>query len=212
MTLLCHCGPQIGAALLLHTASGLSHFIPTAGVVENILGRVLEAFQVRMGSLLGTALSKGFAENPALALQMAAEPAALLAGDPVAFFLGRATDTSEGFVKSVMQTGFGGGDESVDTSILTQLAQVCWCLKAQIVMSRTCHLRHSLCMCAATKAACRHATLQQYTGGIHAHFNVVDYTGQSDISTVTGMGSPSSHPQHNRSQVICKLTVPCHTS
>lgn len=78
-----------------------------------------------MGSLLGYALSKGLAENSALALQMAAEPAALLAGDPVAFFMGKATDTTESFVKAVMQSGFGSGDESVETSILTQFAQVC---------------------------------------------------------------------------------------
>ena len=95
-----------------------------AGVVENILGRVLEAFQGRMSSLLGTALSKGFTENPALALLMASEPAALLAGDPVAFFVGKATETTESFVKAVVQSGFGSGDESLETSILTQLVQV----------------------------------------------------------------------------------------
>lgn len=78
-----------------------------------------------MGSLLGYALSKGLAENSALALQMAAEPSALLAGDPVAFFMGKATDTTESFVKAVMQSGFGSGDESVETNILTQFAQVC---------------------------------------------------------------------------------------
>ena len=94
------------------------------GVVENILGRVLEAFQARMGSLLGYALSKGYAENPAMALQMAAEPAAVLAGEPVAFFVGKATDTTESFVKALMQSGLGSGDESTETIVLMQLAQV----------------------------------------------------------------------------------------
>ena len=94
------------------------------GVVENILGRVLEAFQARMGMLLGYALSKGFAENPAMALQMAAEPAAVLAGEPVAFFVGKATETTESFVKAVMQSGLGSGDESTETIVLMQLAQV----------------------------------------------------------------------------------------
>jgi len=94
------------------------------GVVENILGRVLEAFQARMGSLLGYALSKGFAENPAMALQMAAEPAAILAGEPVAFFVGKATETTESFVKAVMQSGLGSGDESTESIVLMQLAQV----------------------------------------------------------------------------------------
>jgi hypothetical protein len=94
------------------------------GVVENILGRVLDAFQARMGSLLGYALSKGFAENPAMALQMAAEPAAVLAGEPVAFFVGKATETTDSFVKAVMQSGLGSGDESTEAIVLMQLAQV----------------------------------------------------------------------------------------
>ena len=97
-----------------------------AGVVENILGRVLDAFQVRMGSLLGSSLSKGLAENAALALQMAAEPAALLATYPQAFYVGKANETMEGFVKAVTQAGFGGGDDTSETAVLAQLAQVCW--------------------------------------------------------------------------------------
>ena len=95
-------------------------------MVENILGRVLDAFQVRMSSLLGSSsLCKGLAENPALALQMAAEPAALLAACPEAFFVSKANDSMEGFVKAVVQAGFGSGDESSETAVLMQLAQVC---------------------------------------------------------------------------------------
>ena len=100
--------------------------VANAGVVENILGRVLEAFQVRMGSLLGSSLTKGLAENPALAGQMAAEPAALLATYPQAFFVGKANENMEGFVKAVTQAGFGTGDSASETAVLTQLAQVCW--------------------------------------------------------------------------------------
>lgn len=103
------------------------------GVVENILGRVLEAFQARMGSLLEYALSKGFAENPAMALQMAAEPAAILAGELVAFFVGKATETTESFVKAVMQSGLGSGDESTETIVLMQLAQVSMQLHVMIM-------------------------------------------------------------------------------
>ena len=95
-----------------------------AGVVENILGRVLDAFQVRMGSLLGSSLSKGLAENTALAVQMAAEPAALLATYPQAFFVGKANETMEGFVKAVTQAGFGSGDDTGETAVLAQVAQV----------------------------------------------------------------------------------------
>lgn len=47
------------------------------GVVENILGRVLDAFQARMSSLLGGATSKTLAENPQLATLMAQEPSAV---------------------------------------------------------------------------------------------------------------------------------------
>ena len=94
-------------------------------MVENILGRILDAFQVRMSSLLGNSLSKGLAENPALALLMAAEPAALLASRPEAFFVGKASETTESFVKSIMQSGFGTGGEGIAVSILLQLAQVC---------------------------------------------------------------------------------------
>ncbi len=47
-----------------------------AGVVENILGRVLDAFQAHMHALLGNAACKTLAENPQLALLMAREPAA----------------------------------------------------------------------------------------------------------------------------------------
>lgn len=93
-------------------------------MVENILGRILDAFQARMGSVLGSCLSRGFAENPALALLMAAEPAAVLASRPEAFFVGKANETAESFVKAVMQSGFGSGDESTEMAVLTQLAQV----------------------------------------------------------------------------------------
>ena len=95
-------------------------------MVENILGRVLDALQGRMGTLLGSSLSKGLAENTSLAVQMAAEPAALLATYPHAFFVGKANESMEGFVKAVTQAGFGCGDDTSETAVLAQLAQVCW--------------------------------------------------------------------------------------
>lgn len=95
-----------------------------AGVVENIVGRVLDAFQMRINSLLGNSLSRTFAENASLAQQMAAEPAALLLHSPVAFFLGKPTDTIDAFQKAVQQTGFGTGEEAAQVAVLMQLAQV----------------------------------------------------------------------------------------
>ena len=56
---------------------------------------------------------------------MAAEPAAVHAGKPVAFFVGKATDTSDSFVKAIVQSGFGSGDSATETVVLQQFAQVC---------------------------------------------------------------------------------------
>lgn len=47
-----------------------------AGVVENVLGQVLEAFQSRMLGLLGRCTSRALADSPQLAASMAKEPSA----------------------------------------------------------------------------------------------------------------------------------------
>ena len=47
-----------------------------AGVVENVLGQVLEAFHSRMTGLLGRCTCRTLADNPQLAAQMAKEPSA----------------------------------------------------------------------------------------------------------------------------------------
>ena len=62
---------------------------PCAGVVENILGRVLDACQTRMNALLAGSLVDSLVKSPAIAALMALEPAALLAGEPAAFFAGK---------------------------------------------------------------------------------------------------------------------------
>lgn len=53
---------------------------PSAGILENILGKVLAAFQGRMSDLLGVTACKALSEDSALAVQMAAEPCAPQAG------------------------------------------------------------------------------------------------------------------------------------
>ena len=58
-------------------------------MVENILGRVLDACQTRMNALLAGSLVDSLVKSPAIAALMASEPAALLAGEPVAFFAGK---------------------------------------------------------------------------------------------------------------------------
>ncbi len=47
-----------------------------AGVVENVLGQVLEAFQSRMTGLLGRCTCRALADNLQLAANMAKEPSA----------------------------------------------------------------------------------------------------------------------------------------
>ena len=47
-----------------------------AGVVENVLGQVLEAFLSRMTGLLGRCACRALADNPQLAALMAKEPSA----------------------------------------------------------------------------------------------------------------------------------------
>lgn len=110
--------------LVPHRNFSMPQALSPAGVVENILGRVLDAFQARINSLLGNSLSRGFAENASLALQMAAEPAALLLHDPIAFFVGKASETPDAFQKALAQAGgLGSGDEAAQTAILAQFSQ-----------------------------------------------------------------------------------------
>ena len=82
--------------------SHASGFGCRAGVVESVLARVMDAFQVRMQGALLAASVKTLSESPAVARLMAAEPAAPQAGSPVAFFTGRHTDSVDAFVTDVL--------------------------------------------------------------------------------------------------------------
>ena len=77
------------------------------GVVESVLARVMDAFQVRMQGALLAASVKTLSESPAVARLMAAEPAAPQAGSPVAFFTGRHTDSVDAFVTDVLNNTGG---------------------------------------------------------------------------------------------------------
>ena len=61
-------------ASLLYIFTGTAWL--AAGVVENVLGQVLEAFQSRMLGLLGRCTSRALADSPQLAAAMAKEPSA----------------------------------------------------------------------------------------------------------------------------------------
>lgn len=70
-----------------------------------VLQRVLDAFQARMGAALGGAAVGRLSESAAVTRAMALEPAAPLAGDPVAFFAGRPDDNLDAFVTEIIRSG-----------------------------------------------------------------------------------------------------------
>ncbi|KAK9837523.1 hypothetical protein WJX81_008555 [Elliptochloris bilobata] len=110
-------------AELLRWAAQMPPFAPEiTGVVENILGRVLDAFQVRSATLLGGAAARALAEAPNLAALMAREPAAPLAGDVLAFFCGRPGDPADAWVASAAG-GFGQGGEAVQFEVVAKVSQ-----------------------------------------------------------------------------------------
>ena len=94
------------------------------GILENLLGKVLEAFQERADTLLGGAGCRALAEDSALAMQMAAEPAASRAGEPVAFFVGRSAEGIDHFVASILHSGFAKGGEAAELAILQRVLKV----------------------------------------------------------------------------------------
>ncbi|KAL4857163.1 Serine/threonine-protein kinase PRP4 [Chlorella vulgaris] len=91
------------------------------GVVENVLGRVVDAFEAQVAALLGGSSAGRLSESLPLVQLMVKEPAAALLGSPVAFFVGRNTEAMESFVSSVIAAGFGANDEAVECDILRRL-------------------------------------------------------------------------------------------
>jgi hypothetical protein len=57
-------------------------------MVENILGRVLDAFQAQLAAAVAGSAAGRLAESIPLVRLMAKEPSATLLGSPVAFFVG----------------------------------------------------------------------------------------------------------------------------
>ncbi|CAL5223744.1 g6305 [Coccomyxa viridis] len=95
------------------------------GVVENVLGQVLEAFQSRMTGLLGRCTCRALADNLQLAANMAKEPSAPQAGEAVAFFVGKngSSDGVDAFVTSALNAGFGSGGEAAQIEVLQRIFQ-----------------------------------------------------------------------------------------
>lgn len=59
--------------------------------MENVLGRVADAFEARIAAVLGNSAAGRLAQSLPMVQLMAREPAAALLGSPVAFFVGRNT-------------------------------------------------------------------------------------------------------------------------
>ena len=61
-----------------------------------------------------------------VALLMAREPSARLAGDPVAFFVGKnSCEGVESWLAQVAAAGFSTGDDAIETEFLQRLMQAC---------------------------------------------------------------------------------------
>ena len=67
-----------------------------AGVVDAILGRVLEAFASAMMRALDDARARRLVLRPDMGLVMGGEGDATLLGDPMAFYVPRSQDTFDG--------------------------------------------------------------------------------------------------------------------
>lgn len=130
-----HSSPVDAAHLLLRADLAST----TAGVAESVLARVLDAFQAHMNGLLFGSAVQGLVANGTLARLMAAEPAASLAGDPVAFFAGRPGDSIDAFVTEVVTAGgdaacrcLTGMGEAVNSNSGT--LAVCWVVFCTVLL------------------------------------------------------------------------------
>lgn len=89
-----------------------------SGVLENVLARVLEAFQTGMASIVGGSVASVLADDVRVVQVMAKEPAAPLLGAPVAFFVGRNVDAMDAFVSSAIATGFGSSQRGLERELV----------------------------------------------------------------------------------------------
>ncbi len=100
-----------------------------------MLGRVLDAFQSRLNHLLGAAACRTLSDSPALAWQMALEPAATQLSNPAAFF-----STLKGFegidawVASIQQAGYAQGGETAEMDVFTHILQVTLWMRSAILL------------------------------------------------------------------------------
>ncbi len=92
-----------------------------AGVLENVLARVLEAFQDAIASTVGTGTAGKLADDVRVVQIMAKEPAAPLLGPPVSFFIGANADAIDSFVSSAIAAGFGSSQKGLERELVARI-------------------------------------------------------------------------------------------
>lgn len=92
-----------------------------AGVLENVLARVLEAFQDEMASTVGGSTAGELADDVRVVQIMAKEPAAPLLGGPVSFFIGTNADAIDSFVSSAIAAGFGSSLKGLERDLIARI-------------------------------------------------------------------------------------------
>jgi hypothetical protein len=92
-----------------------------AGVLENVLARVLEAFQEAMACTVGESTAGKLADDVRVVQIMAKEPAAPLLGAPVSFFIGANADAIDSFVSSAIAAGFGSSQKGLERDLVARI-------------------------------------------------------------------------------------------
>ena len=89
-----------------------------SGVLENVLAKVLEAFQTGMANIVGQSVASALSDDVRVIQVMAKEPAAPLLGPPVAFFVGTNVDAMDAFVSSAIAAGFGSSQRGLERDLV----------------------------------------------------------------------------------------------
>ena len=96
-------------------AEELPGFAPhLSGVAENVVGKWVDELTRAYDTATAGSTAARLAQTTVVARLMTQEPAAVLLGSPIAFFVGKNAETLESFISSVVANGFG--TSKVDSS------------------------------------------------------------------------------------------------
>ena len=112
---------EMAEEVLSWAASASPFATHLAGVLENVLARVLEAFQDAMASIVGDSTAGKLADDVRVVQIMAKEPAAPLLGPPVSFFIGTNADAIDSFVSSAIAAGFGSSQKGLERDLIARI-------------------------------------------------------------------------------------------